>query len=91
MLPQMLSLTLGVVGLDRIQAVDGFNQDGLALGRQRHGALHDLGQRTLQQPANDGGNREGQQRDQHHVAANQGNHGKNEQREGQVNQAGQRQ
>ncbi|MNF49491.1 hypothetical protein D3C84_307630 [compost metagenome] len=90
LLPQVLALALGIVGLDGIEAAEGLDQARLALGSQCHAALHDLSQGSLQRPADQRRQRKGQQRNPYQLPADQRDRGEDQQDEGQVDQAGQR-
>ncbi len=86
--PLVLAFALGVVDLHRVQAGQGFDQAGLALGAQGHGSLHGRHQRLLQRIADQQGNRERQHRNPHQVPADNRDDHEDQQGERQVDQAG---
>jgi len=85
--PLILALAFCVIDLDRIEPGEGFDQARLALGAQGHGALQCRSQRFLEHVADTQGQREGDDRNPHQVAAEHGDHHQDDQGEGQVDQA----
>ena len=87
--PAMLALAFGAARLERLQAAERFDQQGLAFGTKRQAFLHRIAQACLDDQGEDGGDGEGQQRNDHQPAAEQPDDHDHQQGEGQVDQAGQ--